>query len=171
MIYTLDKWKPNQHRRGNVVLTGGFFDPCHTGHINLLDYAYTRICYDMSVLVIAINSDEATIQKKGYCLLPFEQRAEIIERIIACEYGPSVHIVKNDHLDMIQVIKKIRPNFYAKGGDRTCDNMLQPEVDLCASIGCEIIYGVGGYDKAGSSSDFFKKAMKQYHESLCAKQE
>jgi cytidyltransferase-like protein len=170
MIYTLDQWKPHPYN-GDPVLTGGFFDPCHTGHIKLLDDAYNRITNEVGHLVIAINSDEATIQKKGYCLLPFEQRAEIIDRIITCEYGPHVFIVKNDHLDMIEVIKKVQPKIYAKGGDRTCDNMLQPEVDLCAKIGCEIIYGVGGYNKAGSSSDFFKKAMKQYHESLCAKQE
>lgn len=154
-----------KYRPKKLVLTGGFYDPCHIGHIKLLIESLSISNY----LLIAINSDEATIQKKGYCLLPFEHRAEVVQNILYNNDNDVTGIIKNNNSDMLEIIEKVRPSIYTKGGDRTPDNMLQSEIDLCASIGCEIRYGVGGYDKSGSSSDFFKKAVKQYNESIYPK--
>jgi len=50
----------------------------------------------------------------------------------------------------VETLRVYKPDIWAKGGDRTPDNMLQSEIDVCKEIGCEIVYGVG--DKLNSSS-------------------
>jgi len=52
-------------------------------------------------------------------------------------------------------LRAICPDVYAKGGDRTPDNMPVNEIEACAEIGCEIVYGVG--EKIQSSSELVRK--------------
>ena len=42
-----------------------------------------------------------------------------------------------------ETLRMIKPNIFAKGGDRTPDNMPIGEVKTCEEIGCVIKYGVG----------------------------
>ena len=42
-----------------------------------------------------------------------------------------------------ETLRMIRPQVFAKGGDRVTSRMPQKEIDVCREIGCEIVYGVG----------------------------
>ena len=44
------------------VLISGYFDPLHTGHLDYIKKAKELGDY----LIVAVNSDESAIRKKGY---------------------------------------------------------------------------------------------------------
>ena len=52
-----------------VILVSGGFDPLHSGHI-----AYFKSAKDLGdLLVVALNSDEWLINKKGNFFMPFDE--------------------------------------------------------------------------------------------------
>jgi D-beta-D-heptose 7-phosphate kinase/D-beta-D-heptose 1-phosphate adenosyltransferase len=53
----------------------------------------------------------------------------------------------------------VRPEIFAKGGDRTPESMPRSEVELCEKLGIKIVYGVGG-GKVQSSSWLIKNAVR-----------
>lgn len=136
-----------------VVLASGFFDPPHRGHI-----AYLREAKKLGDwLVVAVHRDECCVRKKGYCFMPLEDRLAILEaikyvdEIIVCE--PTCDLTTLD------VLQKVKPQIFAKGGDRTPGNMPPSEVELCNRLGIKIVYGVGG-GKVQSSSWLVKNFEK-----------
>lgn len=50
-----------------------------------------------------------------------------------------------------ETLRMVRPQIFAKGGDRGPDNMPQVEVEICREIGCEIVYNIGAPKKTSSS--------------------
>jgi len=141
-----------------IVLASGFFDPPHRGHI-----AYLREAKKLGDwLVVTIHRDECCVKKKGYCFMPLEDRLALLEAIkyvdevVVC--GPSCDLTTTE------VLQKVRPQIFAKGGDRTPENMPRSEVELCERLGIKIVYGVGG-GKVQSSSwlvENFAKASNTF---------
>ncbi|MEM2569781.1 MAG: adenylyltransferase/cytidyltransferase family protein [Candidatus Bathyarchaeia archaeon] len=131
--------------RNRIVLVSGFFDPPHRGHI-----AYLREAKGLGDrLIVYIHRDACCVKKKGYCFMPLEDRIAIIE---ALRFVDEVVICEPEcDLTSCNALLKIKPNVFAKGGDRTPENMPESEVELCRKLGVEIIYGVGG-GKIQSSS-------------------
>ncbi|MEM1564274.1 MAG: adenylyltransferase/cytidyltransferase family protein [Candidatus Bathyarchaeia archaeon] len=136
-----------------IVLASGFFDPPHRGHI-----AYLREAKKLGDwLVVTIHRDECCVKKKGYCFMPLEDRLALLEAIkyvdevVVC--GPSCDLTTTE------VLQKVRPQIFAKGGDRTPENMPRSEVELCERLGIKIVYGVGG-GKVQSSSWLVKNFAK-----------
>jgi len=145
--------------RGKVVLVSGFFDPLHRGHI-----AYFREAKRLGdKLVVTIHRDECCVKKKGYCFMPLEDRLAVIEavryvdEVIVC--GPSCD------LTTCGVLQSVRPDLFAKGGDRTPENMPSSEVELCEKLGIKIVYGVGG-GKVQSSSWLVENCRKKLSTSV-----
>jgi len=135
-----------------VVLTGGFFDPPHRGHINLFKEAKTL----GDKLIVLVHRDECCVKKKGYCFMPLEDRRALLESI---KYVDEVLVCpENCNLTMEPILESIRPDVYAKGGDRTPENMPRGEVETCRRLGIKIVYGVGG-GKVQSSSWIIEKSL------------
>ncbi|MGD1119260.1 MAG: adenylyltransferase/cytidyltransferase family protein [Dehalococcoidales bacterium] len=134
-----------------VVAVSGGFDPIHIGHIRYIKVA--RQLGDR--LIVILNTDDQLIRKKGYCFMPYAERKEILEAI----QGVDV-VVPNIDSDITcnESIEYYRPNILAKGGDRIEANMPDIEKAACASLGCEIVYGVGG-GKIQSSSSLVTKSI------------
>ena len=65
-----------------IVVVSGGFDPLHSGHINYLESAKAH----GDRLVVLLNSDEWLTRKKGRPFMPFEERANIIERMEMVDY-------------------------------------------------------------------------------------
>jgi len=130
----------------SVVIAGGF-DPLHRGHID-----HIKKAAELGRLTVIVQSDEILERKKGYFLLPFEDRMAVISSI----KGVSV-VTPNIDKDgtCAETLKLVKPEIFAKGGDRTPDNMPQNEIETCKEIGCEIVYGVG--DLLNSSSDIVRR--------------
>ena len=61
-----------------VVIVSGGFDPIHSGHI-----AYFKSAKELGdKLIVALNSDEWLVNKKGKFFMPFSERKAIIENIL-----------------------------------------------------------------------------------------
>ena len=134
-----------------TVLVSGGFDPLHTGHLKLLKEAAK-----LGRLVVALNSNEWLIRKKGYCFLDFTQRKELLE---AYPFVSKVISFNDDDNTALKALEIIKPDIFANGGDKNNQNI--PEASYCQENNISIIDKVGGDNKTTSSSDLVKKAMEQ----------
>ena len=125
-----------------TILVSGGFDPPHIGHVRMFKEAAK-----WGDVVVAINSDDWLMRKKGYVFMPWEERAEIIR-----EFTSVYAVTPFDDSDntACSAIKTFRPHAFANGGDRKKENT--PEMDLCDELGIQMLWGIGGSDKPQSSS-------------------
>ena len=131
------------------VLVSGGFDPIHRGHIEHIQKAKKIGGW----LIVSVNPDEDLVRKKGYCFMPLEERMAIVRAIKGVD-----EVVETipDNGTQCKTLEFVRPNIFAKGGDRTPDNMPDNEIEICKKLGIKIIYGVG--EKLNSSQEIVRKA-------------
>jgi D-beta-D-heptose 7-phosphate kinase/D-beta-D-heptose 1-phosphate adenosyltransferase len=114
-----------------VVWTNGCFDILHIGHISYLQRAAAL----GDVLVVGLNSDASVRALKG----PDRPIIDEMERafvLSALECVGLVTIFSDESpLDLLKVLK---PDIYAKGGDYTLDTIVQPERHAVESYGGKI---------------------------------
>lgn len=129
-----------------IVLVTGGFDPLHSGHIEYFKAA--RLLGNL--LVVGVNSDEWLARKKGRSFMPVSERKAIIENIYQVHRVIEFDDSDNSAIDAIRKVKEMFPNYkvvFANGGDRTKDNIPEMVFD-----DVEFVFGVGGTNKANSSS-------------------
>ena len=134
-----------------TVMVSGGFDPVHAGHIRMiLDAARWG-----DVIVIA-NSDRWLFEKKGFVFMDFDQRSEILNAIKGVVLVDSV-----DDSDgtVCEAIRRLKPTYFANGGDRGRSNT--PEQDVCEELGVEMLWSIGGDEKRDSSSDLVERVRKE----------
>ena len=141
-----------------VVVAGGW-DPVHAGHIAHLRDA-KRLAGKLGRLIVITHTDEMMVRKKGYCFLPLAERLEILgairwvnKMVVAEELGDNDGTV-------IRSLEALRPDIFAKGGDRLEHNMPEVELALCQRLGIQIVYGVGG-GKIQSSSELVRRMREK----------
>jgi cytidyltransferase-like protein len=130
-----------------VIVTGGF-DPLHSGHIKYL--AAARKLGDQ--LIVGVNSDPWLIRKKGRAFMPWSERADIIGNLRMVDAVIEFDDWDNSARHAIRTVRNQYPQahiIFANGGDRTNENI--PEMDIDDDL-LEFRFGVGGTDKANSSS-------------------
>ena len=121
-----------------VAVSGGFA-PMHIGHIRLFKSA--KIFGDC--LVVILNNDKWLMDKKGYVVMPQEDRVELL---LSLEVVDAVYITRHEEGDndrsVCKALEVIRPNIFANGGYRTVDNI--PETELCERLNIKMIFNIGG---------------------------
>ncbi len=135
------------------IVSGGF-DPIHEGHIAMIVDSAKR---SDGVIVLA-NSDAWLCRKKGKNFYTFETRRVILENIKGVIDVLAFDDSDNSACDGIRKARKKYPNaklVFANGGDRTKDNI--PEMPTCKECGVDVVFGVGGENKANSSSWILNK--------------
>lgn len=127
-------------KRKIVTISGGC-DPLHSGHVAMILEAATY-----GDVVVILNSDDWLIRKKGYKFMDWSERAEILSAIRGV-----VEVVSVDDSDgtVCEALRRIRPDYFANGGDRKVGNT--PEGEVCKELGIEMLWNVGG-GKTQSSS-------------------
>ena len=125
-----------------IVIASGYFDPLHVGHVEYLKKAAAL----GNRLIVIVNNDEQAYLKKGRCFMPAIDRSEIVQalRSVDCTFisfdtdrtvCKTLATVAKPYLDAkIEVI-------FAKGGDRTSDEIL--EASTCEELGIKIVDGLG----------------------------
>ncbi|MDD5145037.1 MAG: adenylyltransferase/cytidyltransferase family protein [Candidatus Pacebacteria bacterium] len=137
-----------------IVATSGYFNPVHVGHVRLFDAAKKL----GTKLVVIVNNDEQ-VKLKGS--IPFMNEKERME--IVSSFAPIDNIILAVDKDktVCETLKLIKPDIFAKGGDRTKDNV--PEMEVCREIGCKVVFGVGDGGKIQSSSWLINNALKSIY--------
>ena len=131
-------------------------DPLHIGHLNHFREARKLGDY----LVVILNSDEDVIRKRGFIFQPFGQRLELLKELRCVDQVTPC--IDNDGTVAL-TLRWLKPDIFAKGGDRKPETMPRSETDACKDIGCEIIYGVG--DVLGSSTELLQH-IRSYRRKL-----
>ena len=141
-----------------IIVVSGGFDPIHSGHI-----AYFKSARSLGdKLVVALNSDQWLINKKGKFFMPFNERKAIIENF--ADVDKVISFEDDDLGSATNALIKVKEMFpeddiaFANGGDRNKGNIPEMSVE-----GIEFIFSVGGDDKKNSSSWILKK-WQYYHE-------
>ena len=108
-----------------IVLTYGTFDMFHIGHLNLLN----RLKSLGDKLIVAVSTDEFNSIKGKKTLIPFEQRALIVQNIKCVD----MVISEENWEQKIYDIKKYNVDIFAMGDD------WQGKFDFLKDY-CEVIY-------------------------------
>lgn len=125
-----------------IVTVSGGFDPLHIGHVRYFKEAKKL----GDKLIVILNTDEFLKKKKGFVFMPYEERKETIRAI---KYVNEVYRCRDTDQTVCKTLRIIKPNIFAKGGDRTLGNI--PERAVCEELGIQMVFGVGG-GKIQSSS-------------------
>ena len=130
-----------------IVAVSGGFDCVHIGHIRLFEAA--RKLGDK--LVVILNNDYWLKKKKGFVFMPQRERKRLIEALAVIDKVILTTHPKNPkNMSVSKELKKLRPDIFANGGDRTKKNI--PEVAVCKKMNCKMIFNVGRGGKIQSSS-------------------
>jgi cytidyltransferase-like protein len=141
-----------------IIIVSGGFDPIHSGHI-----AYFKSAKELGdKLIVALNSDEWLINKKGKFFMPFLERKAIVENLSCVDL---VVDFEDDELgsatNALIKVKEMYPDdqiIFANGGDRNKENIPEMSVD-----NINFQFSVGGDNKKNSSS-WILKNWQYYHE-------
>tara|TARA_R110000824_G_scaffold156733_5_gene329946 strand:- start:10897 stop:11361 length:465 start_codon:yes stop_codon:yes gene_type:complete len=134
-------------KKPTVMVSGGF-DPIHAGHIRMICAAAKY-----GDVVIIANSDDWLYRKKGFVFMEWERRVEILNAIKGVVLVDSV----DDTDDTVcEAINRLKPTYFANGGDRGRSNT--PEQSACNKLGIELLWAIGGEEKLDSSSELARKA-------------
>ena len=135
------------HEKKPTVMVSGGFDPVHAGHIRMI-----RDAARYGDVIIIANSDDWLFRKKGFVFMEQERRIEILNAIKGVILVDSV-----DDSDgtVCEAIRRLKPTYFANGGDRGRTNT--PEQAVCEELGVELLWGIGGEEKLDSSSELAKK--------------
>ena len=125
-----------------VVATSGYFDPLHVGHLECLEMAAEL----GDKLIVIVNSDLQAKLKKGESFMKEEDRMKIVSALKCVD---EVFLSIDKDKSQCESLRHINPDIFAKGGDRTSEEI--PESEVCNELGIEIIDGLG--EKIRSSSD------------------
>jgi cytidyltransferase-like protein len=141
-----------------IVMTSGYFDPLHHGHVELFKLSKQLGDY----LIVVINNDIQTKMKKGYVFMPAEDKAKIIIEF-ACVDEVFISIDEDElimngvrHIPQCKTLEFMKPHIFAKGGDRYAYEI--PETPVCRKNEIEIIDGIGA--KVQSSSELVRKSKE-----------
>ena len=137
------------NKRPTVMVSGGF-DPVHVGHIRMILEAG-----EYGDVIVIANTDSWLFRKKGFTFMEWDRRAEILNAIKGVVLVDSV-----DDSDgtVCEAIRRLKPTYFANGGDRGKKNT--PEQDVCEELGVELLWGIGGDYKADASSDLVERFRK-----------
>jgi cytidyltransferase-like protein len=126
-----------------TVLVSGGFDPLHTGHLRLFKGAAEH-----GKLIVAINSDDWLMRKKGFSFMPWDDRKEMIESL-NCVW--SVISFNDDDGTAVDAIRQARPDFFANAGDRDPLNLPKAEIDFCGANNVGMLWDVVPNNERSSS--------------------
>ena len=126
-----------------LVVTSGYFDPLHVGHIEYLELAKKL----GDKLIVIINNDVQAKLKKSRSFMNEQDRMKIISSLTCVD---EVFLSIDKDKTQCKSLEFLKPDIFANGGDRNNDEI--PESAICKKLNIKIVDGLG--NKIRSSSDF-----------------
>lgn len=128
-----------------IVAASGYFNPLHVGHIEYLEKARALGDY----LIVIVNTDRQ-VELKGSKKFQTEQdRLRIIQSLKCVDLAT---LSLDQDSTQCKSLAFYKPDIFAKGGDRTANEI--PEAKVCKELGIKIVDGLG--EKIRSSSELLK---------------
>lgn len=138
----------NGAKKKVTVAVSGYFNPLHVGHLEMMEKA--RKLGDR--LVVIVNNDHQ-VKLKGR--VPFLNQADRMKIVSAIKWVDKVFLSVDRDASVCKSLDRIKPDIFAKGGDRNASNI--PEVAVCRRRHIKIIdKGMG--KKIRSSSVLIARA-------------
>jgi rfaE bifunctional protein nucleotidyltransferase chain/domain len=118
-------------RGQRLVFTNGVFDLLHVGHVRYLQAARAL----GEALVVAVNGDASVRALKGPSrpVNAEEDRAEVLAALGCVDFVTVFHTER-----VTDLVREIRPQVYAKGGDYTIASLDAGERGALEEVGAEI---------------------------------
>ena len=130
-----------------IVITSGYYNPLHVGHLECLCRAKELGNYHMAI----VNTDEQVQLKGARRFMSENDRLEII-RALKCVDVARLSLDKD--LTQCETLKWVRREWrqceliFAKGGDRGANEI--PEAAICRELDIKIVDGLGAKIRASS---------------------
>jgi len=141
-----------------IIITSGYFDPLHVGHIE-----YLKKAKDLGGrLVVILNNDKQCELKKGKSFMPKNERKIILESL---EFVDEVFLSIDETKSVCDSIKSIaqkyrdREKVFAKGGDRFSYEI--PEAKVCEEENIKIVDRLGNKIQSSSNLTGLKEKNKE----------
>jgi glycerol-3-phosphate cytidylyltransferase len=132
-----------------IGYTTGVFDMFHIGHLNVLRNA-KQLC---DYLIVGVSTDSLVTYKNTECIIPFEQRVEIVRSIRWVDA-----VIPQKNMDKVEAWKKLKfdimfvgDDWYGNGKWNNIENDLKP-------FGVSVVYLP--YTQGISSTELKSKLIK-----------
>lgn len=132
-----------------AIILSGYFSPLHVGHLDMIEDAASR----GDILIVIVNNNAQQIAKKGKLIVDESDRLRIVEALRDVDHA---FVAVDDDRTVRASLEKVAADYadhrlvFANGGDR--QPAFVPEASVCEQFGIEMAFGVGGDNKADSSS-------------------
>lgn len=114
-----------------IGYTTGVYDLFHVGHVNLLRRAKEQCDY----LIVGVTTDELVSYKHKRAVIPFEERAKIVEAIRYVD-----KVVPQENMNKMEAWEKYHFDVMFVGDDwKGTDKWNKIEEDL-AAVGAKVVY-------------------------------
>ena len=132
-----------------AVIVSGYFSPIHVGHLDMIEAASAL----GDEVIVIVNNNAQQVIKKGKVIIDEADRLRIVQALRAVDHA--IIAVDEDRtvcasLEAVAEQFSDRTLIFANGGDRQPEFV--PEAEVCERYGIELRFGVGGDNKADSSS-------------------
>lgn len=135
--------------RPTGVIVSGFFSPLHEGHLDMIEAAAGL----GDKLIVIVNNNEQQMAKKGQIIMDEQVRLRIVSALRVVD---DAFIAVDEDRTVSASLKLVADKYadhrliFANGGDRIPEFV--PERPVCEEHGIEMVFGVGGNNKADSST-------------------
>ena len=148
-----------------IILCHGVFDLLHIGHLKHFKSAKEF----GDILIVSVTPDKFVYKGVNRPYFNSNERVESLASIEVIDF-----VVLNMSADAIDIIKKIKPNYYCKGPDyknftdetsvlqkNNISTNIVKEKEVCKKIGCKIKFT---YDKKFSSSKIINEVLSNFND-------
>ena len=135
-----------------TVAVSGYFNPMHVGHLEMMEKA--KKLGDR--LVVIVNNDHQ-VKLKGR--VPFLNQKDRMKIVSAIKWVDKVFLSIDRDSSVCKSLAKVRPDIFAKGGDRKEGNIPISETNICRKLNIRRVDGLG--KKIRSSSVLIAQAVKK----------
>ena len=125
------KYRDLEKYQKKVVMVDGCFDPLHPGHIRYFSAAGKL---GFPLLCCVENDKNLILSKKRPPLLSQSKRAKVIDVIRFISFTVC------SKTETVDVLKRLRPVMYVKGGDWAKKGLPDEEKAVSAEFGIKVIY-------------------------------
>ena len=132
-----------------LVVVSGYFGPIHVGHLDYIE-AGARLGDELLVIV---NNNRQQELKKGRVVIDEADRLRIVSALAVVDHAMLAVDDDGTVCASLEAVARRFPDHvlvFGNGGDRVADNV--PESEVCERYGIEMVFEVGGAEKADSST-------------------